>query len=53
MFDNIKALRLTQDSTNRPIATAMISSEGETMTFRNDGKFNICFRFRIHFNKAE
>lgn len=37
MFDNIKALRLTKDPTDRPIATAMISSEGEVMEFRNDG----------------
>lgn len=39
MFDNIKALRLTKDPANRPIATAMISSEGEIMEFRNNGLY--------------
>lgn len=43
MFDNIKALRLTKDPANRPIATAMISSEGEIMEFRNNG---------LYFNKV-
>lgn len=38
MFDNIKSLRLTKDSAERPIAAAMVSSEGEVMEFRNDGK---------------
>lgn len=35
MFDNIKSLQLQFDGTKRPIATAMISSEGEVMEFRN------------------
>lgn len=39
MFDNIKSLRLGKDSTDHSIATAMISSEGEVMEFRNIGKF--------------
>lgn len=39
MFDNIKALRLTKDpTTDIPIATAMISTEGEVMEFRHNGK---------------
>lgn len=37
MFDNIKSLRLTKDPYGTPIATAMISSEGEVMEFRNAG----------------
>lgn len=35
MFDNIKSLRLTLDPAERPLATAMISGEGEVMEFRN------------------
>ncbi|CAG9765840.1 unnamed protein product [Ceutorhynchus assimilis] len=35
MFDNIKSLRFTTDSNDRVIASAMISSEGEVMEFRN------------------
>lgn len=38
MFDNIKSLRLTKDPTDRPIASAMVSGEGEVMEFRKDGK---------------
>lgn len=38
MFDNIKSLRLGKDSTDQSIATAMVSSEGEVMEFRNIGK---------------
>lgn len=42
MFDNIKALRLTIDpTTDIPIATAMISTEGEVMEFRYNGKSTI------------
>lgn len=37
MFDNIKSLRLTTDPNDVPIATAMISGEGEVMEFRNIG----------------
>lgn len=37
MFDNIKALRLTKDTSNRSVAMAMISSEGEIMEFRDEG----------------
>lgn len=37
MFDNIKSLRLTKDPYDKPIATAMISGEGEIMEFRYDG----------------
>lgn len=29
MFDNIKALELYVDHTNRPVASKMISAEGE------------------------
>lgn len=35
MFDNIKSLRLGPDSHDRMTASAMISSEGEIMEFRN------------------
>ena len=37
MFDNIKSLRLTKKPSGVPIATAMISSEGEVMDFLNPG----------------
>lgn len=40
MFDNIKALRLIRDTSNRSVATAMISSEGEIMEFRDEGGLN-------------
>ncbi|KAF2892470.1 hypothetical protein ILUMI_13689 [Ignelater luminosus] len=36
MFDNIKSLRMGPDSDDRMIATAMISTEGEVMDFRNN-----------------
>nr|XP_034835442.1 dynein heavy chain 10, axonemal [Maniola hyperantus] len=35
MFDNIRALDLYVDHTNRPVAAKMISAEGEIMDFRN------------------
>ncbi|XP_041985040.1 dynein axonemal heavy chain 10 [Aricia agestis] len=35
MFDNIKALDLYVDHTNRPVAAKMISAEGEIMEFRS------------------
>ncbi|XP_056647538.1 dynein axonemal heavy chain 10 [Diorhabda sublineata] len=35
MFDNIKSLRFSTDSSDRVISTAMVSSEGEVMEFRN------------------
>ncbi|XP_059059014.1 dynein axonemal heavy chain 10 [Achroia grisella] len=35
MFDNIRALDLYVDHTNRPVATKMISAEGEIMDFRH------------------
>lgn len=35
MFDNIKSLRFSFDAQDRVTATAMISSEGEIMEFRN------------------
>nr|XP_023024309.1 dynein heavy chain 10, axonemal [Leptinotarsa decemlineata] len=35
MFDNIKSLRFNSDSQERVIASAMVSSEGEVMLFRN------------------
>ncbi|XP_075981627.1 dynein heavy chain at 89D [Anticarsia gemmatalis] len=35
MFDNIRALDLYVDHTNRPVAAKMISAEGEIMEFRN------------------
>lgn len=38
MFDNIKSLRLMKDPYDMTIATAMISSEGEIMEFRYNGK---------------
>lgn len=38
MFDNIKSLKLITNSEDSKIATAMISSEGEIMEFRNEGK---------------
>jgi dynein heavy chain len=34
MFNNISSLRLEADSHDRPVASAMVSSEGETMEFR-------------------
>ncbi|XP_049877279.1 dynein axonemal heavy chain 10 [Pectinophora gossypiella] len=34
MFDNIRALELYVDHTNRPVASKMISAEGEIMEFR-------------------
>jgi dynein heavy chain len=34
MFDNIGSLRLGSDSQDRPIASAVISCEGEVMEFR-------------------
>ena len=34
MFANISSLRLEADSHDRPVASAMVSSEGETMVFR-------------------
>ena len=34
MFDNIGKLRLGPDNQDRPIASAMISCEGEVMEFR-------------------
>ncbi|XP_060518939.1 LOW QUALITY PROTEIN: dynein axonemal heavy chain 10 [Cylas formicarius] len=35
MFDNIKSLRFAADTSDRVIASAMISSEGEVMEFRS------------------
>ncbi|KAM3960300.1 LOW QUALITY PROTEIN: dynein heavy chain at 89D [Aphomia sociella] len=35
MFDNIRALDLYVDHTNRPVAAKMISAEGEIMDFRH------------------
>ncbi|VVD00169.1 unnamed protein product [Leptidea sinapis] len=35
MFDNIRALDLYVDHTNRPVAAKMISAEGEIMDFRS------------------
>ncbi|KPJ04007.1 Dynein heavy chain 10, axonemal [Papilio xuthus] len=35
MFDNIRALDLYVDHSNRPVAAKMISAEGEIMDFRN------------------
>ncbi|KAJ2948630.1 hypothetical protein O0L34_g7885 [Tuta absoluta] len=35
MFDNIRSLELYVDHTNRPVASKMISAEGEIMDFRN------------------
>lgn len=35
MFDNIKSLRMHLDNNDRMVASAMISSEGEVMNFRN------------------
>ena len=34
MFDNISSLRFQDGSSNETLATAMISSEGEVMDFR-------------------
>jgi len=34
MFNNISSLRLESDSHDRPVASAMVSSEGEAMEFR-------------------
>ncbi|KAK5648316.1 hypothetical protein RI129_003208 [Pyrocoelia pectoralis] len=34
MFDNVKSLRLGKDNDDRPIASAMISTEGEVMNYR-------------------
>lgn len=34
MFDNISSLRLEADSHDRSVASAMVSSEGEAMEFR-------------------
>lgn len=34
MFDNISSLRFQEGSSHETVATAMISSEGETMEFR-------------------
>lgn len=34
MFDNISSLRLEADSHDRHVASAMVSSEGEAMEFR-------------------
>jgi len=39
MFDNIKSLRLGKDTQEIPIATAMISGEGEIMEFRYPGHY--------------
>lgn len=36
MFDNIKSLRLQINGMQRPVASAMISSEGEVMEFKNN-----------------
>ena len=36
MFDNIASLRFAKGPNNEMQATAMISSEGETMEFRNN-----------------
>lgn len=35
MFDNIASLQLGVDNTDRDIASAMVSCEGEVMEFRN------------------
>jgi dynein heavy chain len=34
MFDNVSRLRLEADSHDRPVASAMVSYEGEAMYFR-------------------
>jgi len=34
MFNNISSLRLEADNHDRPVASAMVSSEGEAMEFR-------------------
>lgn len=46
MFDNIKSLRLTFDTNDKPIAAAMISAEGEVMEFRDPG---IDISFQIYY----
>ena len=35
MYDNISQLRFEKGSSQEPLATAMISSEGETMVFKS------------------
>lgn len=38
MYDNVKSIRLVKETANLTIVNAMVSTEGELLEFRTNGK---------------